>query len=72
MKSSFEIIFTASATKWRMPLRRIGPMLARLGPRRSCIIALWRRSAQVSSDASGITSPKTSSTHLVAALSRMA
>ena len=46
----------ASATKWRMPFSLIGPMLARLGPRRSCIIALCRRSAQVSSEASGITS----------------
>ena len=47
-------------------------MRARLGPRRSCIIALCRRSAQVSSDASGITITIASTAHLVAGLSRIA
>src|SRR4051812_24027725 len=55
-----------------MPFSLIGPMLARLGPRRSCIIALWRRSAHVRSDASGITSASTRNSHFVAGLSRIA
>jgi hypothetical protein len=33
--------------KWVMPHILKGPMLARLGPRRSCIIADCRRSSQV-------------------------
>ncbi len=46
-------------------------MLARLGPSRSCIIALCRRSAQVSSEASGITSSRMRKIHLNAAVSRV-
>ena len=50
--------FSASATKWSdAPAALIGPMLARLGPRRSCIIAHCRRSGQVRIEASGITKP---------------
>src|SRR5262245_47627669 len=63
-KSSLVIIFTASATKWRMPISLIGPMLARFGPSRSCIIALCRRSAQVSNEASGITRARIRRAHL--------
>ena len=48
MKSSLNIIFSASATKCRIPQARQLPRLARLGPSRSCIIADWRRSNQVS------------------------
>ena len=80
MKSSLKIIFKASAMKWRMPHTRSlpsvfplpgGMMLARFGPSRSCIIALWRRSAQVKTDASGITRPMIRNSHLVPPQSRM-
>ena len=67
-KSSLKINFSASATKWRMPFSLIGPMLARFGPRRSCIIAHCRRSAQVSSDASGIRKPSTRNRILMSAV----
>ncbi len=65
VKSSLKIIFTASAMKWKMPQALKPRMAARFGPRRSCIIADSRRSAQVSSDANGITSTRMSSANLM-------
>ena len=50
--------FTASAMKWVMPISLMGPMLARLGPSRSCIMADCRRSSQVRMDARGIKNPR--------------
>ncbi len=59
--------FSASAMKWVMPHMRQfarlpfqfqgSGMLARFGPRRSCIIADCRRSSQVRIDASGMRKP---------------
>ena len=49
--------FSASARKWVIPQALMGPMLARLGPRRSCIIDDCRRSSQVRIEATGIRKP---------------
>src|SRR3954466_12221120 len=49
--------FSASARKWVIPQALMGPMLARLGPRRSCIIEGCRRSSQVRIEARGIRKP---------------
>src|ERR1700733_8231133 len=49
--------FSASARKWVIPQALKGPMLARLGPRRSCIIDDCRRSSQVRIEATGIRKP---------------
>ena len=51
-----------------MPQALIGPMLARFGPRRSCIIADCRRSSHVRIDASGIRKPSTMNRILTIAL----
>jgi hypothetical protein len=51
MKSSLKRNFSASARKWVMPQALKGPMLARLGPSRSCIIDDCRRSSQVRMEA---------------------
>src|SRR5580698_9567953 len=56
-KSSFPMNFKASARKWVIPQALNGPMLARLGPRRSCIIDDCRRSSQVRIEARGIKKP---------------
>ncbi len=66
-KSSFMIIFSASAMKCMMPHSLRPPMAARLGPMRSCMAADCLRSAQVKSDAIGITTNRISSTSLMSA-----
>src|SRR5665213_350367 len=67
-KSSLKRNFTASAMKWVIPHNLTGPMLARLGPRRSCIIADSRRSIQVRIEASGIKKPRIMKTILMTAV----
>ena len=56
-KSSLNMNFSASAKKCVMPHALKGPMLARFGPRRSCIIADCRRSIHVRIDARPMPNP---------------
>ena len=67
MKSSLKRNLSASARKWVIPQARNGPMLARLGPSRSCIIADCRRSIQVRMDARPIPKPSSKARILASA-----